>query len=152
MHGGITSDLYPSGASVCNCENLGKVTGGNDLNGGITGGSTGGLVANCVNWGNVTGRGRSGAIARDNASYAGSRYYNYFRKTATVNAGFNVIGSNCATFTKGNGKLSSAVLVGNKSYTKVISALNASRKLLKAEEGMSVKTWKVNGMKVILFK
>ncbi|MBQ1490564.1 MAG: hypothetical protein IIZ39_01280 [Blautia sp.] len=150
--GGITSDLYPSGATVCNCVNLGKVSGGNDLNGGITGGSTGGLVANCVNWGNVSGKGRSGAIAGDNASYAGSRYYNYFRKTSKVNAGFNVVGSNCATFAKGSGKLSAAVQVGQKTYTSVLSALNAGRKLLKKEKDLVGNAWKLSGSKVVLFK
>ena len=96
--GGITGDIYPSG-SVANCLNLGNVFGGNDLTGGITGGSTDGSIAACVNAGDVTcQRGRAGAIAGDNASYAGERENNYFLQTEEINAGYGVVGEESGTF------------------------------------------------------
>ncbi len=89
--GGITADLYPSG-TVSNCLSIGDVNGGNDLTGGITGGSTAGTISGCVVIGNVTSAGgRIGVIAGDNASYAGARRANYFLKTETVNSVFESI-------------------------------------------------------------
>lgn len=96
--GGITGDIYPSG-KVTNCLNLGRITGGTDITGGIAGGSTDGYVASCVNAEEVTCKsGRSGAIAGDNASYAGIRENNYFLKSNLVNNGYSEIGDNCGTF------------------------------------------------------
>ena len=149
--GGITSDLYPSGY-VFNCVNLGTVTGGYDLNGGITGGSTSGEVANCVNFANVTGRGRCGAIAGDNASYAGSRYYNYFRKTASINPNYSPVGSNSRTFVKAKKSLSESVELNGKTYKKVLNALNAGRILLKKDTGKAARKWKIINSKPVLFK
>lgn len=92
--GGITADLYPSG-TISNCLSIGDVKGGNDLTGGITGGSTAGTISGCVVIGNIkSGGGRIGVIAGDNASYAGARRANYFLKTETVNSGFeSIVGS-----------------------------------------------------------
>ena len=149
--GGITSDLYPSG-EVYNCVNLGKITGGYDLNGGITGGSTSGDVANCVNFGNVTGSSRCGAIAGDNASYAGSRYYNFFRQTGSVNADYETIGDGCRTFRNAQGKLSSPVEIQNKTYNNLLKALNAGRTALRKETGEATAKWVISGGKVLLFK
>lgn len=99
--GGVTSDIYPSG-SVTYCLNLGKVFGGNNLTGGITGGSTRGTVSSCINAAAVYYSGEyAGGIAGDNSSYSGSRSDNYFLKTASINAGFSVIGT-------GSGIISSA--------------------------------------------
>ena len=148
--GGITSDLYPSGY-VYNSVNLGKVSGGNDLNGGITGGSTSGIVANCVNYGNVSGSGRCGAIAGDNASYAGSRYCNYFLKTAKTNSSYQSIGSNCAFFAKATGKLSPSVTINEKNYSKLQKALSAGRSLLRKEK-LSARAWTAYNGKIVLYK
>ena len=95
--GGVTADLYPSGKAIF-CLNLGAVLGGNELTGGITGGSTSGTVTSCINAASVsyTG-GRAGGIAGDNASYSGYRAHNYFLKTARINAGFSVIGTGSGT-------------------------------------------------------
>lgn len=100
--GGITADIYPSG-SVTNSLNLTTVSGGNDLTGGITGGSTSGTVSYCINAAQVNySGGRAGAIAGDNNSYSGSRTGNYFLKTKSINAGFSVIGSGGGTFSSAN--------------------------------------------------
>ena len=149
--GGITADLYPSG-TIYNCVNLGTIVGGNDLNGGISGGSTSGEIANCVNFGNVTGKGRIGAIAGDNASYAGTRYFNYFRQTSKINSAFNAIGTGCYTFSKAKGNLSGTVTIDEKDYQKLIDALNAGRSALKKETGEELKKWSVYKGKPVLFK
>ena len=95
--GGVTSDIYPSG-SVTYCLNLGRVSGGTDLTGGITGGSTRGTVSSCINAAAVSYRGGyAGAIAGDNSSYSGSRADNFFLKTSTINSGFRVIGTGSGT-------------------------------------------------------
>ena len=102
--GGITGDICPCG-SVCSCINYGTVRGGTDLTGGITGGSTNGDVSSCVNNGKVTCQGgRSGAIAGDNAEYAGSREDNHFLQTGAVNRGFKAIGSGSSIFSSGADK------------------------------------------------
>lgn len=89
--GGITADLYPSG-NIVNCLNMGDVKGGNDLTGGITGGSTAGNISGSIVLGNVSsGSGRIGVIAGDNASYAGSRKSNYFLQTDNINFGFESV-------------------------------------------------------------
>ena len=149
--GGITADLFPSG-TIYNCVNLGDIVGGYELNGGISGGSTSGEIANCVNFGNVTGSGRIGAVAGDNASYAGSRYHNYFRQTSKINADFDAIGTGCYTFTKANGNLSGTVTINSKNYKKLISALNAGRNALGKETGEKLKEWFVYKGKPVLFK
>ena len=149
--GGITSDLYPSG-EVYNCVNLGKITGGYDLNGGITGGSTSGEVANCVNFANVTGEGRCGAIAGDNASYAGSRYYNFFRQTTTVNADYQTIGEECRTFKNAQSTLSAPVTIQNKTYNNLLKALNAGRTALRRDTGEATRKWVTSGGRAVLFK
>ncbi len=95
--GGISADIYPKG-KIVNCVNMVNVSGGSDITGGIVGGCTSGPVENCFNTGNVTGKSRKGAIAGDNASYAGKRANNYFLKTETVNAGFSPIGTGSGTF------------------------------------------------------
>lgn len=104
--GGITADQYPSG-KIVNCVNFANVTGGNDLTGGITGGCTDGPVTGCINLGNVisTEGGRIHAIAGDNASYAGIRKRNNFRKTARINSVFEPIGEKCGTFKSRKAKI-----------------------------------------------
>ena len=102
--GGITADLYPSG-TLKKCLNLADVSGGYDITGGITGGSTAGTVSGCINKGNVScERGRIGAIAGDNASYAGARYWNYFLQTEDINANLKAVGSNCGVITSAKSK------------------------------------------------
>ena len=105
--GGISADLYNGnssyGGKIIGCVNMVNVSGGSDITGGIVGGSTYGTVSGCFNAGNVTGKyGDKGAIAGDNAGYAGSRSNNYFLKTETVNAGFSPIGTGSGTFSNLN--------------------------------------------------
>lgn len=89
--GGITADLYPSG-NIENCLVLGDVEGGNDLTGGISGGSTEGTISGCVVIGNIKSQGsRVGVIAGDNANYAGKRILNYFLKTEDINTAFDSV-------------------------------------------------------------
>lgn len=86
--GGITADLYPSG-TIISCLNFGNVKGGNDLTGGITGGSTAGNISGCIVLGNVSSvSGRIGVIAGDNADYAGDRKANLFLQTDEINTNF----------------------------------------------------------------
>lgn len=84
--GGITADLYPSG-DIINCLNMGDVKGGNDLTGGISGGSTAGSIAGCIVLGNISSAsGRTGVIAGDNADYSGDRKANFFLQTNEINS------------------------------------------------------------------
>lgn len=95
--GGITADIYRYG-TISNCVNMADITGGSDITGGIVGGSTYGTVTGCYNAGNVASGYRSGAIAGDNAGYAGTRSNNYFLKTDVINAKYNPIGTGSGTF------------------------------------------------------
>ena len=96
--GGIVSDLYTH-TDMDHCLNLGAVSGGTDLTGGITGGSTESSVISCVNAGSVTCQGgRVGAIAGDNAGYAGHREDNFFLQTNQINPDYSAIGSGSGTF------------------------------------------------------
>lgn len=115
--GGITADLYPSGY-LTKCLNLAPVVGGNDLTGGITGGSTAGVIEGCVNTGNVSRvSGAIGAIAGDNTIYyAGARYDNYFLRTSTVNRKLKAIGENCHTISSKSSKKVTNILKTVKSY------------------------------------
>ena len=148
--GGITSDLYPSG-TIYNCVNLATVKGSN-LVGGISGGSTAGEIANCVNFGNVIGDYSVGAIAGDNNSYAGARYHNYFRQTDKINANYNSIGTGCYTFKTVNSKLSGEVTINNKTYNKLLNALNAGRNALRKETGEKLREWTGYDERPLLFK
>lgn len=96
--GGIVGDLY-SDNDMDHCLNLADISGGTDLTGSITGGSTESSVTSCVNTGSVTCQGgRVGAIAGDNASYAGHREDNFFLQTNQINQNFSAIGSGSGTF------------------------------------------------------
>ena len=115
--GGVAADIYPSGG-LTNCLNLGDVSGGTDLTGGIVGGSTSGTVSGCINAAEVCyQKGRAGAIAGDNASYAGKRSDNYFLKTSDINAGFSSVGSGSGVFLSINDErviaLKNAIIGGN---------------------------------------
>lgn len=96
--GGIVGDLY-SDNDMDHCLNLGDISGGTDLTGSITGGSTESSVTSCVNAGAVTCQGgRVGAIAGDNAGYAGLREDNFFLQTNQINQSFSAIGTGSGTF------------------------------------------------------
>lgn len=96
--GGIVGDLYADN-DMDHCLNLGDVSGGTDLTGSITGGSTESSVTSCVNTGSVTCQGgRVGAIAGDNAGYAGHREDNFFLQTNEINQSFSAIGTGSGTF------------------------------------------------------
>ena len=96
--GGIVGDLYADN-DMDYCLNLGDISGGTDLTGSITGGSTESSVTSCVSTGSVTCQGgRVGAIAGDNAGYAGHREDNFFLQTDQINENFSSIGSGSGTF------------------------------------------------------
>lgn len=145
--GGICGDNY-SDSTIENCTNFAAVT-GDTLAGGITGGSTGGLIQNCNSQGRVTGTSRLGGIAGDNAGYAGKRYNNYFLKTQSINSGYAPIGNGSACYAKVSGKLTAAVTINNKQYTTPVSALNAWVDVNKTSKKQYL-AWRVNGTRLVL--
>lgn len=114
--GGIAADIYPSG-TISYCLNVPSVSGGTDLTGGITGGSTDGPIEGCVNVGNITCiSGRRGGIAGDNTLHAGTRKQNYFRKTYRINQNLVVVGSDSGTFTDRKAKVVTSLRSQVKKY------------------------------------
>ncbi len=119
--GGVVGDVYSNG-KIYNCYNEGRVT-GNELVGGITGGSTRADIQNCINIGEIIGGGY--LLVGGGGSRTISNSF------ALQNDGFNkdvslgTQGHAVTTFSSASAVLEEPVGVNGTEYTRVVDALNA---------------------------